>query len=251
MNYYATKALEARIRLYMGDVQGAAAAAKIVVDSGKFPFVTPAAAAQAAGFRDRLYITEQVFCVRVRALRDWAEVSYFRFNGSANLKLTTTDANFKSLYEAGTGGTGATDLRYRYLVEPDGGSPFPSKFWQTYQYPTLDSNKLDMLVPVIRLSEMYYILAETAPTAQQGVEYLNKVRVARALAQLPLTITPTVLQSEITKEYQKEFYAEGQWFYYYKRKKMVRMRFMSADIPLSKYVLPIPPTELEFNPNYQ
>ncbi|NLR79089.1 RagB/SusD family nutrient uptake outer membrane protein [Chitinophaga eiseniae] len=250
MNYYAVKALEARVRLYIGDNAGAAAAAHDVVDAGKFPFVTASAASQTMGSRDRLYITEQVFCLRVPNIKDWAEVSYFRFNGSTSVKLTQSDANFKSLYEAGTGGTGATDLRYRFLIEQDGGAPFPSKFWQTYQFSTMDSNRLDQLVPVIRLSEMYYILAEVAATPQEGVGYLNKVRVARALAELPASITATTLQNEITKEYQKEFYAEGQWFYYYKRKKMVRMRFMTKDIPLSKYVLPIPPSELEFNPNY-
>lgn len=164
------------------------------------------------------------------------------------MKLTRSAANFATLYETAAGGS--TDFRFLYRIEQDGGAPFPSKFWQTYQYNTMDSTRLDQLVPAIRLSEMYYILAETAATPAEGVSYLNTVRRNRALPELPATITAANFTREITKEYQKEFYAEGQLFFYYKRKKMTRMQFMNTDIPLTKYVLPIPDSELEFNPNY-
>jgi hypothetical protein len=44
------------------------------------------------------------------------------------------------------------------------------------------------------------------------------VREKRGIGQdLPPTIDPVSLQAEIFKEYQKEFYCEGQLFYYYKR----------------------------------
>ncbi|MFT4093526.1 MAG: RagB/SusD family nutrient uptake outer membrane protein [Niabella sp.] len=248
MNYYAVKALEARIRLYSGDKTGAFAAAQEVVNSGKFPFVTTSAASAAAGTRDRLYLTEQVFCVRVRDMLDWVDF-YFRYNGSASLKLTRTDAaDFNTLYETASGG--GTDLRYLYRIEDDQGAPFPSKFWQTYQFDNLDSNRLDQYVPAIRLSEMYYIMAETALTPAEGVGYLNTVRTNRALPELPTSVTQATLDAEITKEYQKEFYAEGQLFFYYKRKNVVRMQFMTSDISLNLYQLPIPEDELEFNPNY-
>lgn len=248
LNYYAVKALEARIRIYAGDKEGAFTAAQEVVNTGKFPFVTASAASATAGTRDRLYLTEMVFCLRARNIYDWAEESYFRFNGSTSMKLTRSAANFATLYETANGGS--TDFRFLYRIEQDGGAPFPSKFWQTYQYNTMDSSRLDQLVPAIRLSEMYYILAETASTPAEGVTYLNIVRKNRALPELAATITAVNLTKEITKEYQKEFYAEGQLFFYYKRMKIVRMQFMNTDIPLTKYVLPIPDSELEFNPNY-
>jgi len=250
MNYYAIKALEARIRIYTDDKPGAKAAAMVVVNSTKFPWVTSAAASAGSTTRDRLHLSEQVFALRVRDIREWAEDLYFRFFGSTNLKLTRSTANFATLYETASGG-GTTDFRFVYNIEQDGGSPFPSKFWQTATpNNTLDSNRVDQLVPLIRISEMYYIMAESAATPAEGVGYLNIVRANRGLRALATTITQTVLNTEITKEYQKEFYAEGQLFYYYKRKGVVRMQFMTADIPLSKYVLPIPDAELEFNPNY-
>jgi len=241
MNYFAAKGLEARIRIYMGDKPGAFSAAQTVVDSGKFPFVTVSQASAAAGFKDRLYLSEQVFCLRVGDIKNWAEQLYFGTNANPASKLTRTAAEFATLYESSS-----TDIRFVNGIE----SGMPSKFWQTYSFNTLDSNRLDQNVPLIRVSEMYYIMAEAAPTVAEGVGYLNAVRQNRALANLPTTVTATALTTEIRKEYQKEFYAEGQLFYYYKRNKVARMQFMTRDIQLSSYVLPIPQSELEFNPNY-
>ncbi|MDR6781479.1 hypothetical protein ABIE26_002033 [Pedobacter africanus] len=248
LNYYGVKALEARIRLYMGDNPGAAAAAAIVINSGRYPFVTSTAASSTTA-RDRLYMTEQVFMVRVRTMTyaDGTPAAYFRFNAGAAYKLTLSDANFKTLYE-----NSSTDIRYLYRVEQDGGIPFPSKYWQTTAT-TLDSTRLDQCVPVIRLAEMYYILAETAPTLNDGFTQLNAVRTRRGLSALPVS-TQATLNNEITKEYQKEFYAEGQLWFYYKRKATPRPQFLissiTSDLTPAKYVLPIPPTELQFNPNY-
>ncbi|WP_295124944.1 RagB/SusD family nutrient uptake outer membrane protein [uncultured Chitinophaga sp.] len=251
MNYYAVKGLEARLRITIGDKSGAAAAAKEVVDAGKFPFVTPTAAAATAASRDRIYKSELLFGARVRTVKDWSEGEYFRFYGNTNMRLTRTTANFATLFETAAGG--GSDFRFAYRIEQDGNNPFPSKFWQTYTAISgaSDSVRLDQLVPVIRLSEMYYILAESAATPAEGAAFLNMVRKNRGIAELPVaTITQTTLNNELTKEYQKEFYGEGQLFFYYKRKKVVRMQFMTADIALSKYVLPIPAAELEYNPTY-
>jgi hypothetical protein len=248
MNYYAVKALEARIRMYSGDKPGAFAAAQIVVSSGKMPFVTVSSAGAAKEFRDRLYITEQVFCLRVRDIKNWVETDpgYFRYSGGVtSTKLTRSSSNFLTLYE-----NSSTDIRYRFGIENDNGTLFPSKFWQTYGFNTLDANRLDQFVPMIRISEMYYIMAEASSNPTEGVKYLNMVRQNRVLPALPANISASDLTSEITKEYQKEFYAEGQVFYYYKRKNMNRRQFSDANVLPSQFILPIPDSEKEFNPNY-
>ncbi len=251
LNYYGVKALEARIMLYSGDNAGAAAAATVVVNSAKYTFVTQAQASVIANgltVRDRLYFNEQVFMIRVRDILPTVQ-NYFRFRGSASQTLTRSAANFATLYETNNGGT--SDFRFAFRLEQDGGGvTFPSKFWQTStSTTTISDNLLDQYVPGIRLAEMYYILAETASTPAIGVGYLNTIRLNRGIGILPNTITASTLKAEITKEYQKEFYAEGQLFFYYKRIKATRMQFGPA-MAQSQYVLPIPPSELQFNPNY-
>lgn len=251
LNYYGVKALEARIRLYSGDKAGAAAAANVVINSTKYKFVTQSeASAISAGLvaRDRLYFNEQIFMIRVRDILPTVQ-RYFRFRGAVEQTLTRTDVNFSRLYETAAGGT--TDIRYVYRLESDAGSTFPSKFWQASTATTaINDNLRDQYVPGIRLAEMYYILAETAATPAIGVEYLNTVRQNRGLDILANTITASTLSSEITKEYQKEFYAEGQLFFYYKRIKSRLMQFRNISMTPKDYVLPIPDAELQFNPNY-
>ena len=177
--------------------------------------------------------------MQIRNLTDWTEtgLGYFKAAGDVRNDLTRTAANFNTLYETSSGGS--TDYRYVYLLENDGSVQFPSKYWGMKS------------VPLIRLSEMYYILAETAATPEEGMGFLNTVRRNRGLAQLPLTgLTAIKLTTEITKEYQKEFLAEGQLFYFYKRLRVAKMLFNTKTFTDQNYKLLIPDSELEFNPNY-
>ena len=68
---------------------------------------------------------------------------------------------------------------------------------------------------MIRLSEMYYILAECATTPENAADFLNKVREVRGVDQV--VCTENNVLEEIEKEYRKDFYGEGQLFYFYKR----------------------------------
>jgi hypothetical protein len=60
---------------------------------------------------------------------------------------------------------------------------------------------------------MYYIAAEAQTDKTLAFGYLNTVRKNRGLLDLPLT---AVIATEIRNEYKREFYGEGQLFFYYK-----------------------------------
>ncbi|MFD2598209.1 RagB/SusD family nutrient uptake outer membrane protein [Sphingobacterium corticis] len=246
LNYYGVKALQARIKLYKNDKSGAYNAAKEVLESQQFPFVVHSTVGGAPASKDRLFKSELIFALRVREIATWAEDLYFVFNGNISTGMTRPLVELDQIYE-----NSSTDLRRQNLFETSGGFTFPSKFWQT-NTGTLAQNRLDQLVPLIRISEMYYIAAETAETPTEKLEYLNKVRhEGRNIPILnPNNLTDEYLQNEITKEYQKEFYAEGQLFYYYKRLKYDQIMFYNGSVSPAIYRLPIPDDELEFNPNY-
>lgn len=251
MNYYAVKALQARVLLFKGDNEGAIAAAKVVVESGRFPLIDPAQQATAANMKDRLFTPELVFALRNKNIKNWSEVEYYKANGgTATNRLTRSTTHIGAVYESST-----FDIRRTLLFESDGTILFPSKFWQTDTYRS-DTNKVDQSIPMIRVSELYYILAEASSTPAEGVKYLNQVRKARNLAELSPSPTAEVLKNEITKEVNKEFYAEGQTFFYYKRRNLTRLpeqvnNAYGRTVTAQSYILPIPDAELQFNPNYQ
>lgn len=252
MNYYAIKALMARVYLFRGDKANAAASAAEVVNSGVFTLIDPAAISNPADTRDRTFSTEQVFAIRVKDIRTWVETgdAYFKTVSFNRKNLTRTISDFQDLYE--TALLGSTDVRFK-LIEADGTNSFCTKYWQTWVAPPnkTENDRLDQNVSLMRLSEMYYILAETAATPDEGLGFLNKVRDKRAIAVIAPGVAPQKLTDEITKEYQKDFYAEGQLFYYYKRKLFTKMRFSTKNLTEANYIVPVPDNELEFNPNYK
>jgi hypothetical protein len=249
-NYYVAKALQARVYLYYGKNEMAYSVAKEVIESTNYTFVAPSSVSAQPINRDRLFTPELIFALRVKDISNW-EQNYFHFYlGSSSNSLTRPEADFNAIYEVASGG--GTDIRRLYLFEYEGANLYPTKFWQTSASIGRDT-RLDQIVPLIRLTEMYYILAETSTNLQEGVDYLNKVLENRNVNRVldAATITSEQFQNEIRKEHQKEFYAEGQLFYYYKRHNDASINFYDNTLSGDTYVLPIPDKEKEFNPNYK
>ena len=102
-----------------------------------------------------------------------------------------------------------------------------------------------MFQPLIRKTEMYYIIAECEADKTEQLRVLNIVRFNRGLIDLASTVT---VNTELQKEYQKEFFGEGQLFYYYKRMGTTSIPNGSAasgniSMNATKYVVPLPLSE--------
>jgi hypothetical protein len=247
MNYWAVKGLEARIYLYRGDkLKAKTAAMEVINNQTLFPFVKAAEAAATIN-RDRLYATEHLFALNVYNLKTYTE-EYTKTNVVNGMPLLyTTTTNTKNLYETSSGGS--SDIRFNYDFYQYGSGYSSSKYWQDdiaqssyYQY-------LINTVPLIRLSEMYYIAAECSDDPAEGVGYLNTVRANRGLSNLDPAISADNLQTEILKEYKKEFYAEGQLFYYFKRLNKAKIDGSTVNAT-DVYVLPLPEDEIEFGKRF-
>lgn len=233
-NYYAVKALQARVYLYAGDKQNALATAREVINANAFPFTSSSAVM--AG--DRVFTEELIFTLYKSDMTDFT-ASYFT-PGSGNLLTKTNDAEFQQVYET------TADIRYTLLTVLENTSSnirYSNKLAQVTGNSVAYSRKM----PMIRISEMYYIAAECVKDSDPAMaaEYLNTVRRARnVLADLPSTLTADQLQEEIFKEYRKELYCEGQLFYYYKRLNLSQIGAVTADNSI--YVLPLPDNEIEY-----
>lgn len=243
MNYWANQALLSRVYLYKGDYANAMANAKQVISSNKFPLSTTNVAVATASIRDRLFSKELIFSLystKVNIINEGL------FNVSSGTPLQLDATTKKAIY--GTGDP--IDWRLSWFDNNTKAVNVPSKFFQNPGIPYAMQN----IVPVIRISELYYIVAECAnelgdlPT---GLSYLNKVRNARGLNSLTATEVPdgSTLAAEISKEYKKEFIQEGQTYFYYKRlnKDLKIESGTTAIVPPNVYVFPIPDKEIENN----
>lgn len=241
MNYYAVKALQARANIWFGDKDKAYECAKAVIEAknsdGKAKFVLGSAADISA--KDYVLTKEHIF-----GLYDFEMFSKYtgRYGGGAVKKGSSATTIKTQLF----GNTG-TDIRESGLWElitlGSGQTAYVIKKYQVQDPKTISGTDDFKQIPMLRLSEMYLIAAETAPFAE-GLNYFKDFRIARNIGSLPLPANALLLQAEIIKEYRKEFYAEGQGFFAYKRVNAPKTQFLFApSAAIVNYLIPLPKAE--------
>ena len=233
MNLFAVKAMLARVYCYKGDAESKALAlqyAREVIDANQhFKLIE----AQSAANYNSIRYSEQIFGISVYQLDKILTANNMDAeNKRSDMHYSTSESNFNEFFE--TAGAGVTDWRkLPEMFELTGGSDvraFCRKYNQkplkaAYGYAGADA------IPIIRLPEMYYIVAECEPDAQKSADALNAVRFARGISfadevrtehyDEPET-TPGISKpqtkriNEIMKEYRKEFFAEGKLFFFLK-----------------------------------
>ncbi len=255
LNVWAVKALLARVYLYQGNKAEALKYAKAVIDSQKFEFVNgnTNTVSPTSSTSNVIFSTEHIFSVYKSDLKAISD-RYFKTEAGAaeNEDLFTTLANLNSWYEVSVAGH-AIDIR---------GPQASNSRWNQFNASTVYNTKYyvgnnvtnvnQKLVPVIKLSEMYYIAAEASETIDQALVYLNKVRTARLIPALSAgsVSTAALLETELFKEYRKDFYSEGQLWFYYKRKNYNSLpNSVGGTMDNTKYTFPLPDNEIEFGLN--
>ncbi|SMC64830.1 RagB/SusD family nutrient uptake outer membrane protein [Pedobacter africanus] len=243
LNYYAVKALQARANMYRGNKPAALEAAKVLIqNTAKFPWITLAAAVSEKTNPDRVYTQEMILGIQNSQLYNNYN-NYFAPELEDKNILAPVAGRLTTVFE-----TNENDYRYnpQWAVPGNG-----SKTYRTfYKYAdVIDKAKtFRFSIPMIKISEMFYIAAECEPVAATAIGYLNTVRNNRGLLSLAATAN---LNTELQKEYQKEFFGEGQLFYYYKRRNITSIPNGSAasgnvTMNASKYVLPLPLSETQY-----
>ena len=202
---WSVRGLLARIYLYKGDLANAQQYATDLINSRQFPLVTT---------NDYLFAKEQLFSLYNATT---SSLSFYKSVLSANPPLGFTSQNQTALFV--TGGGNAFDYRKQFVdpvtqLQSGTNQIAPRKCFQS------NSNVL----PMMRMSEMYYIAAECATAMKDSLtatNLLDTVRTHRGLAKYTqAALKRDSLTIEIGREYQKEFLSEGQVFYYYKRRNL-------------------------------
>ncbi|MDE5612127.1 MAG: RagB/SusD family nutrient uptake outer membrane protein, partial [Odoribacter sp.] len=170
----------------------------------------------------------------------WDEISdaYFLKDAGNNV-LTLSETNVDAIYELHKG-YGADPRRLNGYVR-DGGDYYFRKF-------ALTGSATARNYPLIRMTEAYYIAAECLKNTDpaRAVELLETVRGNRQIEESLGTLSADEIQTEVYKEYRKEFIGESQLFYYYKRLNASQIEGTNARPDKSLYVLPVPSNDVEF-----
>ncbi|MDR2284694.1 MAG: RagB/SusD family nutrient uptake outer membrane protein [Sphingobacterium sp.] len=236
MNRVATKGLKARVMLYIGNTGEAHKLAMEIIDAKEIQL-------RQANYDirlDRTIHSEHLFSLYSDKFEERVLELVSPKLGIQTVApyYFTTEDKLKNEIFLGK----STDIRYKEpMMLRHMNVLAPHKFI----YPDVESTTRGVqrfYIPLMKVSEMYYIAAETAPTKEEGIRLLNLVTANRGLLPLPNTAD---LNLEIQQEYRKEFFTEGQTFFYYKR--LATRRIAGGALPqMTKedYVFPMPEDEV-------
>lgn len=237
-NLFAVKATLARYYLWQGDKATAAQYAMEVITAVESEESTPVfklglEADASAG--NLTFPEEQIFAVSNSIATETLTSVFF----SLYTAYTQDIAKLEEAYEVTVH---TADIRYRdnrlweTKVNPSEFNYF-KKYWET------ETTAVDD-VPLIRLAEMYFIVTENG-----DVDTFRDYRVARGL---DVSIDGSMTSEEeimarLEKEYRKDFYGEGQMFFFYKRLGYEELTWPTTiTMEKEKYKLPIPQTQTLF-----
>lgn len=241
LNYYAVKALEARVYLWMGENNKALDAAKEVIESGKFSWST--VANMQAGY-DRCFADEHLFALNNLTLT--ADIADQFFSDGSQYSFAVTRDRLLDYFDNAT-----QDYRYTFLFKSGSATHANNRYLTKYDEASGSNTYYKYKMPLIRLSEMYLIKSEVE--YRQGLlqgntdaakATLNQLRVARNLP--ALNELPADFDFELIREYRREFLGEGQLFFLYKRLNRTNILYSNVDAVAEKvYTFPLPITETE------
>lgn len=237
-NYYALKALKARIYLWQGIKDKALENALAVIDavdpddSKKFTLTT----GSQMGIGKVTFPQEQIFTLFKQTLSDIVQ-NIFQSNQGLEQDKTKLD------------------IAYEVSVSPDDIRYAKNRFWEekslnnssTVRNFFLKYDEVNV-VPVIRLAEMYLIAMECSSLSAAG-KIFSDYRISRNMdASIDHGFAGTVeLEERLEKEYRKEFYGEGQMFFYYKRKGVTAFTWpQQVKMDIANYQLPKPKEQTMF-----
>lgn len=246
MNRYAVKALLARMYLWKGNAGNAAKYASEVIDgvdkdgNNHFTLVTDNSV-------DRIFSSELIFSLSVDKFDEQVDVD-FKISPYTTTYYLNDKKRLDEMFDVKT--DGFNDMRFRE------GQGFQSSSTSTvcskYDQRGMFSFALKNTAPLIRLSEMYYILAECETDLREAANLLSQVRAARGIDDIETFRNAEDKEFQIMKEYRKEFYAEGQLWFYYKRHGYKTFQHCPLEIDMTEanYRFSIPDNEKELGHLY-
>lgn len=255
LNYWAVKALQARIDLYLGRTAEAHEASMAVIGATTTDGVAVVSLNADSDISSGYYTlpSEHLFALSKYNVFTYSNSLLVGFGGTQvvpNQHLVMSQEMFTELFRG-------TDIsaNNRYLklwnksASTNQGLIYPclSKYYYDNSG-TSASMVYHTLIPMLRLSEMYLIAMETAPSVEvANALYYTYMRDHKVTPSEQTFASLSDVKDEVVKEYRREFIAEGQMFYTYKRRFDRNMLWHDNDDEITEkdYIIPLPDTEYE------
>lgn len=232
-NYHAINATLARVYNYAGIRDSAAMYAKRVIDECGLVL-------QSSNDNDPILTAEVICGLSVHELEDNLS-DYFAVGEKMNTKFYLDIPTLNTLYE--TAGSESEDMRAQ-------GSAFFRNNELQYAISLKYIDNKNEVIPLIRLPEMYYIACEATETGNDAATYINNVRNKRGISRAKDVACDTdeLRLAALNKEYRKEFYGEGQYFWFLKSHGITGPLNHCPEISLVEeyFIFPLPDAELEY-----
>ena len=232
-NYHAVNAELARVYCYVNNKEEAIKCAKEVINNCGLQL-------QITNQNDPVLYKEMLCGVNLYEMEDNI-TSKFSEGPKFTTQYRTSIAVLNSLFES-TGTSSDVDMRCKsaalYRVPEQ-------KIGISRKY----INNVNEAIPLIRLPEMYYILCEMSDL-KDAPSYLNTVRNKRGYSVSANVSQFMSNQDRINKlyvEYRKEFYAEGQCFWFLKNHNFTSyINSPVTHVGRAQYIYPLPDREQEY-----
>ena len=250
LNYFAVKALLARVYMWEGSDASIALArqgALDVIREGErlqlYQWITTDVVST-----DPIHSTEHITSLNIPAFTDRLS-DYFLYNfleGTAYNAIKLSEDGLEDIYyETGTGEN--ADYRLdKLFFRNSNGYYTPLKLAQDRSSGYLKLNRM----PLIRLPEMYLIVAESYLRGAninltEAVSYLKTLREKRSNYIDISGYTRDELLTCLMNEYRREFLCEGVTFFYFKRIGATDIPNLTVEMSDEKYLWPYPAIERE------
>lgn len=255
LNYWAVKALQARLHLYLGETSDALKIAREIIDAigpdGKPVMEMSGVKDFAAGYK--LCPNECLFYLSKYNVMTNSETFLLgnrenaRFGSS---ELVLTNNMFKDLY---TGEQTASHNRFnncwnQKVSSNTGEYSYVATTKYYFDKDVKNAVLYYQLIPMLRMSEIYLIAMETSDNLTEVNKWYKSYMVAHAVGTSTDFASLDDARKWIISEYRREFIAEGQMFYTYKRTGATTMAGREKPVGESDYILPLP--ETEYDPNH-
>lgn len=232
-NYHAVNALLARVYAYAGDTSNALECAKSVIDHCGLSLVDD-------NSQDPILFDEVICGLSYYEMEENLS-DYFSVGDKITTKLyCNTAGTFYNIFQ--TSGSESEDMRAKtaaFYRDPDEQKSITRKYIK-------NDNEV---IPLIRLPEMYYIMCEMSEL-EDAAPFINKVRNKRGISSSnnESCATEELRTVALKREYCKEFYAEGQYFFFLKTRGLTGALLHAPKISLDKeeFVFPLPDGEKEY-----